>query len=255
MKRDKESKRGSGDNFGKSVAKKVGVTILSKILILVIIVMTVMLIVPKLNPFNYIKGWFSTESAVENHDLTLENHRFFGFKVADFEEAILGKAESKQALEVYTREVSDVTTVLDAGLGGLKIFSKSQVLTFYGTAIYTVDLSKLNKDSIEYDKSTGKVTLYVPRPELTTLDVPPEKIQAGEVQKGKLAFGEVNMTAEQTKEVATAAKEKMRRRLEDENVIADAEKMAISNIWSLYQPTVSNVKAGCTLEVKFAEEN
>ena len=36
------------------------------------------------------RALFTTETAVENHDLTLINHRIFGFKVADFAEAVLG---------------------------------------------------------------------------------------------------------------------------------------------------------------------
>ena len=39
------------------------------------------------------KALFTTETAVEDHDLTLINHRIFGYKVADFQEAVLGDEE------------------------------------------------------------------------------------------------------------------------------------------------------------------
>ena len=84
------------------------------------------------------KALFTTETAVENRDLTLINHRIFGFKVADFADAVLGDEEQLKKLEVYSREVSDVATLTQAGLFKIKAFSKYQVITYNGKAVYTV---------------------------------------------------------------------------------------------------------------------
>ena len=94
-----------------------------------------------LNAVNAFKSFFSRETAVEDHDLTLENHGVFGYKVADFAEAVLGKEKELRKLEVYSREVSDVATLTEAGLFKIKAFSKYQYITYHGTATYTVDLS------------------------------------------------------------------------------------------------------------------
>ena len=46
------------------------------------------------------KALFTTETAVENRDLTLINHRIFGYKAADFAEAVLGDEEQlKKAVD------------------------------------------------------------------------------------------------------------------------------------------------------------
>ena len=73
------------------------------------------------------KALFTSETAVEDHDLTLINHRIFGYKTADFAEAILGDEEELKKLEVYSREVSDVATLTQAGLFKAKAFSKYQL--------------------------------------------------------------------------------------------------------------------------------
>ena len=104
------------------------------------------------------KALFTTETAVEDHDLTLINHRIFGYKVADFADAILGDEEQLKKLEVYSREVSDVATLTQAGLFKLKAFSKYQYITYNGKAIYTVDLSGLSADDITLDEETKVVT-------------------------------------------------------------------------------------------------
>ena len=62
------------------------------------------------------RALFTTETAVEDRDLTLINHRIFGYKAADFAEAVLGDEEQLKKLEVYSREVSDVSTLTQAGL-------------------------------------------------------------------------------------------------------------------------------------------
>ena len=62
------------------------------------------------------RALFTTETAVEDHDLTLINHRIFGYKAADFAEAVLGDEEQLKKLEVYSREVSDTgRTLQDQG--------------------------------------------------------------------------------------------------------------------------------------------
>ena len=181
------------------------------------------------------RALFTTETAVENHDLTLINHRIFGFKVADFAEAVLGDEEQLKKLEVYSREVSDVATLTQAGLFKIKAFSKYQVITYNGKAVYTVDLSGLK----------------VPAPMLEPINIPSENIQFGEVEKEAFAFGNIKLTPEQQAEVETQAKERMLQKLEDENVIEDARKAAEHSIWEIFQPVISNLSSRYSLKVEF----
>lgn len=197
------------------------------------------------------RALFTSETAVEDHDLTLINHRIFGYKTADFAEAILGDEEQLKKLEVYSRDVSEVTTLTQAGLFKIKAFSKYQFITFNGKAVYTVDLSGLTADDITLDEDTKTVTMKVPAPQLEPINIPSENIQVGDVQKEALAFGDIKLTPEQQNEVETAAKERMMQKLESENVIADATAAAEHSIWEIFQPMVSNLSSKYTLKIEF----
>lgn len=197
------------------------------------------------------RALFTTETAVENHDLTLINHRIFGFKVADFQEAVLGDEEQLKKLEVYSREVSDVSTLTQAGLFKIKAFSKYQLITYNGKAVYTVDLSGLSADDITLDEETKTVTMKVPEPVLEPINIPSENIQFGEVEKEAFAFGNIKLTPEQQAEVETQAKARMLEKLEKDNVINDARVAAEHSIWEIFQPVISNLSSRYTLKIEF----
>ena len=197
------------------------------------------------------RALFTTDTAVEDHDLTLINHRIFGYKAADFQEAILGDEEQLKKLEVYSREVKDVATLTQTGLFNIKAFSKYQLITYNGKAIYTVDLSGLTADDITLDEETKTVTMKVPAPQLEPINIPSEDIQFGEVETEAFAFGNIKLTPEQQAEVETQAKARMLDKLEAENVIEDAKVAAEHSIWEIFQPMVSNLSSKYTLKVEF----
>ena len=197
------------------------------------------------------RALFTTETAVEDHDLTLINHRIFGYKVADFAEAVLGDEEQLKKLEVYSREVSDAVTLTQAGLFKIKAFSKYQLITYNGKAVYTVDLSGLTADDITLDEETKVVTMKVPEPQLEPINIPSENIQFGEIEKGALAFGNIKLTPEQQAEVETEAKNRMLEKLEAENVAGEAKIAAEHSIWEIFQPMISNLSSKYKLKVEF----
>ena len=122
---------------------------LLKILILVAVLAAVGFMVFRFQSFaGNLKGLVARDVPVEDHDLTLENNGFLGYTAADFQEAILGDSEQLKKLEVYEIDVSDAVQLTDTGLANLKIFTKTQLLTYKGTATYTVDLGQLSKDDI-----------------------------------------------------------------------------------------------------------
>ena len=164
---------------------------------------------------------------------------------------MLGDEEQLKKLEVYSREVSDVATLTQAGLFKIKAFSKYQLITYNGKAIYTVDLSGLTADDITLDEETKTVTMKVPAPVLEPINIPSESIQFGDVEKEAFAFGNIKLTPEQQAEVETQAKERMLQKLEEENVIEDARMAAEHSIWEIFQPMISNLSSKYTLKVEF----
>jgi len=199
-----------------------------------------------------VKNFFVLEEDVEGHDLTLRNFRFFGYKTADFEDAILGDSEELKKLEVYSREVSDVVTLTQAGLGKIKAFSKYQYITYNGTAIYTVDLANLKKEDISVDHDAKTVTIKIPKPVLEPINIPSENIEFGEVERQTIfAFGDIKLTPEEEAKVETEAKKRMEEKLEEENVIDEATKAAEHSVWEIFQPMVAGVSPSYKLVIEF----
>ena len=164
---------------------------------------------------------------------------------------MLGDEEQLKKLEVYSRDVSDVATLTQAGLFKIKAFSKYQLITYNGKAVYTVDLSGLTADDITLDEETKTVTMTVPEPQLEPINIPSENIQFGDVEKEAFAFGNIKLTPEQQAEVETQAKARMLEKLEKEKVSEDAKAAAQHSIWEIFQPMISNLSSKYTLKVEF----
>lgn len=196
-------------------------------------------------------GLFEQETSVEGHDMTIENHGFLGYTVADFAEAMLGDAKQLKKLEVYTIEVSDAATITNAGFAKLKVFSKCQIITYNGSATYTVDLSKLTADNIVLDEENKTVTLYIPHASREKINIPSDQIEFGDTEKGLLAIGSIKLTPEQTAQVETEARKKMETKLVDENVSETADRFAKLSVWEMYQPLVMTVSPEYKLVVDF----
>lgn len=198
-----------------------------------------------------IKNPFERETPVENHDLTLRNYGILGYTAADFAEAILGKEARRKELVVYEAEVSDASTITKAGLGKFKVFSKCQLITYHGTAIYVVNLTDLSEKDIDLDEQTKTVTIRVPHAERKEINVPSDKIEFGDTERGLLAFGSIKLTPEEQSKVQTEAVNKMKKKLDDMNANATADRFATLSVWEIYQPLVTSVSPEYKLEIKF----
>ena len=245
------AKKGARGSVGKDLIK----VIFAKVIVPTLIILAVMLLIlPKFSLNNYsLKNLFKKEEAVENHDLTIENYGFFGYTAADFAEALLGDGSQLKKLEVLSYKVSDVATITAAGLGDLSIFSKTKNVTYNGTAVYTVDLSRLNVSSFDVDLENRRLTMKIPHAQLEPVNIQSKDIEFGETENGLLSFGELKLTPEQMADIQTAAQEKMVGKLVRENIAAQADRFAKVSVFEIYQPLVNKAAWGFTLEVVFID--
>ena len=178
---------------------------------------------------------------LEDHDVTLENNGIFGFKAVDFEDAVLGASQRQELLIVDEQEVSVPAIITQAGLFNWDITSKSLIETIYGTGEYTIDLSKVTRDSILFDEDLYTVVIHVPYPELHSVVFNPEKTVIGDTKRGWLAFGEIKMTADEIKTFENAAIVKLTARLNEDDCFEKAVRFARLSAYELYQPVVSSI--------------
>ena len=226
--------------------------LLSSLPTLIIVGLLAFLIVPKITALHDgLQGFFHFDEPVEGHDQTIENHGIFGYKAADFEEAILGDASKLRKLEVYSQEVSDVSEITDTGIFNWAVFTKCQLITYNGTVVYTVDLSSLKASDIHFNEDEKTITLSIPHAVQEEINIPEDSIQFGDTSKGLLAFGDIKLTAEQIVQVQAGAREKMQQKLDEQNVLATADRFAKLSVWELYSPIIKAVAKDYSLEVEF----
>lgn len=191
------------------------------------------------------------DNHAEDNDLVLENNGIFGYTAANFEEAILGDSEKLKKLEVFEQEISDVGTAIDTGFANLSIFTKNQLITYTGTAVYTVDLSALSASDITFNEEEKIITLKIPHAVQEDINIPEDKIQFGDTEGGLLAFGDLKMTPQQAAEIQTEARGKMEEKLQASNALETADRFAKLVVWEMYSPIIKGVAKDCSLEVEF----
>ena len=174
-----------------------------------------------------------------------------GYTAADFQDAILGDSQQLKKLEVYSTDISGAATLVDTGLANLKVFTKTQLINYKGTVTYTVNLGELSKDDITLDEDAMKVHLRIPHAVQEEININENDIEVGDVERGLLGIGEINMTTEEIQEVQSEARNKMQEKLDEENVIAEADRFAKMSVWEIYQPIIDKVTTGYSLEVEF----
>lgn len=197
------------------------------------------------------KKLFLSERFEKGQSMVLENHGIFGHTTADFAEALLGDRSRLCRLEVFEQEIADAIRLTDTGLGDWEIFTKTQLITYHGTAIYTVDLSGLTKDNFSLNDETKEMTVYIPHAELEPVNIQSKDIEFGDVNRGMLAFGEIKATPEDMAKVQTEAQKMMEAKLLAENVAEKADRFAVLAVWELFQPILNSVENGYSLVVEF----
>jgi len=225
---------------------------LSILPVAIVIILLVVFVMPKIDSMNQKLASINTfESGASQHDLVLEDNGIFGYTAVDFEDAILGDSGKLKKLEVFVQEVSDAATVTNAGLLNWSVFSKNQLITYNGTAVYTVDLSSLTKNDIVFDEESKIITLHIPHAVREEINIPEDQIKFGDTSRGLLAFGEIKMSPEKAAEIQAEARAKMEEKLDDVKILETADRFAILSVWEMYSPIVKGVAKDYSLEVEF----
>ena len=233
-------------------AEKTKTLILSLVPALIVIVLLVVFVMPKINSMHQkLAGVNTFENGASDHDLVLQNNGIFGYTAADFADAILGDSNKLKKLEVFSQEVSDVSTITNTGFLNWGVFTKNQLITYSGTAIYTVDLSTLTDQDVVLDEETKVITLRIPHAAREEINIPEDQIKFGDTNRGLLAFGDIKMTPEQATQIQADARAKMEAKLEEEQIQETADRFAILSVWELYSPIIKGVAKDYSLEVEF----
>ena len=157
-------------------------------------------------------------------------------------------------MEVMNKEISDTTQISKTGIIKFKAFSKSQEIKYKGTAVYTVDLNKLNAGSISYDEASDTVMIIIPHVEQSDIMVNEDDIEYGEVKNGVFTTKTLKLSPEEIGEVRKTAIANMEEKLAEDKVSMQADDKAKKAVLDVYKPIIQSVSGTSKLVIAFEDE-
>lgn len=152
------------------------------------------------------------------------------------EEMLVNEVRSVNKVIPLEVELSE-SIKLDNSFSNLEIFKKSKKLTFFATCSYSMDLSKLNKNDIILDKDTNEITIYLPKPEIFSINIDENKTIYNEPDLGLLRFGDIQISTEKLGYIRNKLTESFKNKMNDD----DLYKKAINNTTTLLQNLINNL--------------
>ena len=188
---------------------------------------------------------------IQEADVVIQNNGILGYTAADFQDAVLEGASEHQELIVMEQPLSITTTITKAGLGSFAVFSKMKDVTYYGTGVYTVDLSHIDKEHINVDEAGKTVYVTIPHSTLQYVNTDVNRTEFEDTEKGFLAIGDIKLTPEETKELESAVYDSMHERLDRKDLYDEADRFAILKTWEIFQPLITAVSPEFKVEMVF----
>ena len=195
----------------------------------------------------------AVEEPAESHDVILEDNGILGYTAADFKDAVAGKATKQKQLVVMEQDLHETTTFTQAGLANLSIFSMYKDVTYYATGVYTVDLQNIDQYHITVDDDTKTVTILIPHAVLQYVTPDLSKTEFEDTSKGDLAFGDIELTAEEQNQLEQSVINTMTDTFNEETYTTLADKYAKLSTWEIFQPIVSSVSPEYKADMKFVD--
>lgn len=166
-----------------------------------------------------------------------------GSNTIDFVQTILGQAEIKKELIVYTQDLTTEYTITKEGLFSWSIFKKSQRVDFAGKATYSIDLSRLREEYITVDDDKRTITLNISSSEMKlNVTYLPDQTKFYDIDRGSfLAFGDIKMTPEEKNQIDTLALEELEDAVESNSeILRKAESSAEQSLREIFQPIIDS---------------
>lgn len=169
--------------------------------------------------------------------------------VADFAPPVITACREESRLIVYTAELTETVSVSSEWLAGWEWTAAYQDIEYTGEAQYTVDLGAMSESDFTVNNEEKTLTVRIPYAVLSLINIPPEQIKFRDVQKGWLAPKDIRLTAEENAQLTLRVTDKMKAKLIDANVIAQANACAKTVTEELLSAAVRSVDPEFTVVI------
>lgn len=171
--------------------------------------------------------------------------------VAEFQPVIVEKFNEESELTVYSVETVEPLDLKKIGIFDWSILNKTQSLQYKGIGSFYVDLSSLGKNNIRLDNEQKTVIIEIPHTKLSPVEIDPEKFEAGETQKGFLAFGDLKFTAQEYNDLEKEVRSRIYEAIYTERNLKEADSRAVAEMQKIYEPLVKLIDADYSVEIRF----
>ncbi len=153
---------------------------------------------------------------------------------------------SKQTATVETELTERMVKQLD-----ISILKKTQTVHYEGTGSFVVDLDQLTGDSIVQDSDAKTVTIRIPHAELDSIDINPNNIIIDQVNKGLLAWGDLEMSVKDFNNVEKELRDKLEAQFNTAENGQKADDIALKKVKEIYEPLVKAIDSRYSVIVEF----
>ena len=122
-------------------------------------------------------------------------------------------------MELITLE-ADLTEkiIIDESWGELSLFKKIKNIQYFGKGSYGVDLSKISNETIKVDSNSKSISISLSKPFIKDCSLLEEKTLYESTENGFLRFGEISLTLEEESLLRQRILERMKKRMEEEEL-------------------------------------
>ncbi len=179
-----------------------------------------------------------------------KSDEILGYKSAEIREIIAGENREKQELIVYEQDFSSSMDITDMFLN-IPWFRKTQTVHMYGTASYSVDLSRVTKDMIAVSQQERKITVTIPHAVLRDVTVDYAKTTFDEIDRGIFGWGDIKLTPEQQNEVEKKLHDALFNEASGKYYMTAADESALRQIEALYRGILDKLTWGVEMKIVF----
>lgn len=141
------------------------------------------------------------------------------------------------------------TILIDKSFSDFEIFKKSKSIAFSANCSYYVDLSKLTTDDITLNKEDNLITLYIPVPEVYSIEIIEDKTVHEDVTLGLLRFGDILLSSEEYGTITDLIQSEIEKDMNSPHLISEAVNNTATQLKELVF-NLFNVEYSFNLKIK-----
>lgn len=171
----------------------------------------------------------------------------------DFSEIIIGNEKETRKLIVLEQEATAKVQLSKSLIDkiNVELLKTTQEVSYTGKGYFVIDLDKMTKENIVEDKDKKTITIMIGHAYLQTIEIDPNEVKIGEVQKGVLGKGVIELTISDYNTIEKNLKKDMTDKLRTDENGQKADAIALKMVKEVYEPIIKAIDSRYSVYVEF----